>query len=65
MPDYISLGEAARILSERGTPGVTYWQLWRRNNEGRIPAQRVAGRIVIKRDDLPQVAETFAAPVQP
>jgi hypothetical protein len=57
--DYLSLGEASRLLTEGGVSAASYWQLWRRYNEGRIPALRVAGRILIKRDDLPQVAETF------
>ena len=60
MSDFISLSEASRLLTKSGITGVTYWQLWRRATEGKIPAERVAGRLLVKRDDLPKVADTFA-----
>ena len=62
MSDYLTLAQASRELSSNGNP-VTYWKLWSAANQGKIPVQRIAGRNLIKRADLPKVAGVFA-PVQ-
>jgi hypothetical protein len=58
--DFLTLREASRALNEQGHP-VTYWQLWDRAERGVIPVHVIAGRRLLRRDDLPQVAEAFAS----
>ena len=58
MSDYLTLAQASRELSSNGNP-VTYWKLWSAANQGKIPVVSIAGRNLIKRDDLPQAAELF------
>lgn len=59
MSDYLTLAQASRELSSNGNP-VSYWKLWSAANQGKIPVVSIAGRNLIKRDDLPKVADTFA-----
>jgi hypothetical protein len=56
--EYVSLREAARLLTERGTP-VSYWSLWNKATVGAVPARKVAGRLVLHESDLPKVVEAF------
>jgi len=59
MPDtFVSLREASRLLTERGHP-VSRWQLWDRAERGLIPAERIAGRWLIRRENLLAVTVAF------
>jgi len=56
---HVSLRQAESYLREQGYK-ITYWQLWDRAERGLIPVQMVAGRRLLRRDDLPRVAAAFA-----
>ena len=53
---YLSIRQAAREVSARGTP-CSYWQVLHRIDTGRVPSVEVGGRRFIHRDHLPQLAE--------
>lgn len=52
------LPDATRALNAAGVM-ATYPQLWRAVVEGRIPAERIKRRWMIRKDDLPKIADTF------
>jgi hypothetical protein len=59
MTNFLSLTAVPLHLHEQGVT-VTYNQIWRAATEGRIPAERVGGRLFVKTDDLAKVASVFA-----
>ena len=56
---FVTLRQAERLLREQGHQ-ISYWQLWDRASRGLIPVETIAGRMLMRREDLPKVADTFA-----
>lgn len=54
----LSLTEAPRALAAYGTP-PTYHQLWMAVVAGRVPAEKVGKRWMIRTDDLEIVAKAL------
>ena len=61
---FISLRQAERALREQGH-SVTYWQLWDRASRGLIPVETIAGRMLMRRDDLPKALAVIAKAPEP
>ena len=56
----IPLTDAALALAARGTP-VSYRALWGAVVEGRVPAQRVGARWVVRSADLATIADRLSS----
>jgi len=55
----LPLTDAAHALAARGTP-VTYRALWGAVVEGRVPAQRIGARWVVRSADLATIADRLS-----
>ena len=56
---WLSIGEAASKIRKRYGAGPAYSSIWAQANDGRIPAERVGGKLVIRESTLPTIAAHF------
>lgn len=61
MAKKLTLIEAPRALMAHIAPPPTYHQLWMAAVAGRIPAEKVGKRWMIRAADLERIAKTFTS----
>jgi hypothetical protein len=60
MHEFIGLTELPEALRQMTTsPLPTYWRLYRKATEEAFPVYRAGGRIFVREEDLPLIAEVF------
>jgi hypothetical protein len=65
MTDFIGLTELPEALRNITTGKLpTYWRLYRKATEEAFPTYRAAGRIFVRQEDLPLIAEVFGLKVK-